>query len=103
MTGPRHFLDLDQIDADALRGILDRSAGIKRRHKAGEMDKPLEGKVLAMIFEAPSTRTRVSFDVGMGRQLAQLVHRVGANHDGVGVARQHPGGIGDALTATQMG
>ncbi len=68
MTVPRHFLDLDQIDAGALRGILERSAEIKRRHKAGEMDRPLEGKVLAMIFEAPSTRTRVSFEVGM-RQL----------------------------------
>lgn len=40
----------------------------KARLKAGEMEKPFAGKVLAMIFEKPSTRTRVSFDVGM-RQL----------------------------------
>src|SRR5690606_28449368 len=40
----------------------------KARRKAGEIEKPLAGKVLAMIFEKPSTRTRVSFDVGM-RQL----------------------------------
>ncbi len=68
MTGPRHFLDLDRLDAAALRGILDDAAEIKRRHKAGESERRLEGKVLAMIFETPSTRTRVSFDVGM-RQL----------------------------------
>ncbi len=68
MTGIRHFLDLDLLDAKTLRGILDDAAEIKRRHIAGEADKPLEDKVLAMIFETPSTRTRVSFDVGM-RQL----------------------------------
>jgi ornithine carbamoyltransferase len=68
MTGPRHFLDLDRLDAATLRGILGDAAEIKRRHKAGESERRLEGKVLAMIFETPSTRTRVSFDVGM-RQL----------------------------------
>jgi ornithine carbamoyltransferase len=45
-----------------------RCGGAKARLKAGERTKPLEGKVLAMIFDKPSTRTRVSFDVGM-RQL----------------------------------
>ncbi len=68
MTGIRHFLDLDLLDAKTLRGILDEAAEIKRRHIAGEPDRRLEDKVLAMIFETPSTRTRVSFDVGM-RQL----------------------------------
>ncbi len=67
-TGVRHFLDLDELDAATLRGILDDACAIKRRTRAGEADKPLDGKVLAMIFETPSTRTRVSFDVGM-RQL----------------------------------
>ena len=81
MAAPRHFLDLDEIDAGALRGILERSAEIKRRHKAGEMDKPLEGKVLAMIFEAPSTRTRVSFEVGMRQLGGQTVVVVGQERD----------------------
>ena len=64
----RHFLDLSEIAARDLRFILDASAGRKARLKAGERSRPLDGKVLAMIFDKPSTRTRVSFDVGM-RQL----------------------------------
>ncbi|KRA00076.1 ornithine carbamoyltransferase [Mesorhizobium sp. Root157] len=64
----RHFTDLSAISDQDLRGILDDAAARKARLKAGERTKPLEGKVLAMIFDKPSTRTRVSFDVGM-RQL----------------------------------
>lgn len=64
---PRHFLDLDGIDADTLRRILNRGAAYKRGDPA-EAARPLAGKTLAMIFEKPSTRTRVSFEVGM-RQL----------------------------------
>ena len=48
--------------------MLDDAAARKARLKAGERTRPLDGKVLAMIFDKPSTRTRVSFDVGM-RQL----------------------------------
>jgi len=58
---PRHFLDLDQFDSTALRGILDLGFA----YKNGRRDKPLAGKTLAMIFEKPSTRTRVSFEVAM--------------------------------------
>jgi len=64
----RHFTDLSAVSAEDLRQILDDAAARKHRLKAGEVSKPLAGKVLAMIFEKPSTRTRVSFDVGM-RQL----------------------------------
>jgi ornithine carbamoyltransferase len=64
-TGARHFLDLDDFDTATLRSILERGNALK---KAGRTDKPLAGKTLAMIFEKPSTRTRVSFEVGM-RQL----------------------------------
>ncbi len=66
--GVRHFTDLADIPADELRSMLDAAAARKARLKAGERDRPLDGKVLAMIFDKPSTRTRVSFDVGM-RQL----------------------------------
>ncbi|MBL8835444.1 MAG: ornithine carbamoyltransferase [Alphaproteobacteria bacterium] len=60
---PRHFLDLDQIDAATLRGIVDAGHSFKRHRRDGA--KPLAGRTLAMIFEKPSTRTRVSFEVGI--------------------------------------
>ena len=69
MTGGiRHFTDLSTISASDLRGMLTDASARKTRLKAGERSRPLDGKVLAMIFDKPSTRTRVSFDVGM-RQL----------------------------------
>lgn len=61
---PRHFLDLDQVEIGDLRQILDRAAAMKRGD--GEA-APLAGKSLAMIFEKPSTRTRVSFEVGINQ------------------------------------
>ena len=64
----RHFLDLSGVSSGDLRGILDDAAARKARLKAGEVSKPFAGKVLAMIFDKPSTRTRISFDVAM-RQL----------------------------------
>ncbi len=69
MTGGiRHFTDLSAVSAVDLRGMLSDASARKERLKAGERSRPLDGKVLAMIFDKPSTRTRVSFDVGM-RQL----------------------------------
>ncbi len=62
---PRHFLDLRDFDGATLRHMLDVAVGFKR---AGASSRPLAGKTLALIFEKPSTRTRVSFEVAM-RQL----------------------------------
>jgi ornithine carbamoyltransferase len=65
-AAPRHFLDLDRLDTAELRGILER--GKQCKSGAAGADRPLAGKALAMIFEKPSTRTRVSFELGI-RQL----------------------------------
>jgi ornithine carbamoyltransferase len=65
-SGPRHFLDLRDFDTQTLRQMLDVATGFKRT--GGVSSRPLAGKTLALIFEKPSTRTRVSFEVGM-RQL----------------------------------
>jgi ornithine carbamoyltransferase len=64
--GPRHFLDLRDFDTATLRHMLDIASGFKRA--GGVNSRPLAGKTIALIFEIPSTRTRVSFEVGM-RQL----------------------------------
>lgn len=61
----RHFLDLQDIPADQLRLIIDEARKVKEGFKRGEIYNPLPGKILGMIFEKNSTRTRVSFEVGM--------------------------------------
>ena len=62
----RHFLDLRDFDSGTLQAILDHAASMKAALKAGAAgERPLEGKSVAMIFEKPSTRTRVSFEVGI--------------------------------------
>ena len=65
---PRHFLDIDQLGTAELRRMLD--TGLAYKH--GRRDRPLAGKTLAMIFEKPSTRTRVSFEVAV-RHLTKQV------------------------------
>ena len=63
----RHFADLSEIPASELRRILDMAATMKAARRKGRRaaERPLEGRVLAMIFDKPSTRTRVSFDLAM--------------------------------------
>ena len=63
---PRHFLDIKDFDPAVLRQMLEVSRGFKQA--GGPSSRPLTGRTLAMIFEKPSTRTRVSFEVAM-RQL----------------------------------
>ena len=62
----RHFIDLKDFSADTLQMILDHAQAMKQAQRAGAgHEQPLAGKTVAMIFEKPSTRTRVSFEVGI--------------------------------------
>jgi len=67
MKPVRNFCDLSDFSGAELRLILNEASRIKARRQKGKLaeERPLAGKTLAMIFDKPSTRTRVSFDVGM--------------------------------------
>ncbi len=64
---PRHFLSLLDFTSDELRSLISHAIDVKQRLKQGVSHTPLVGKVLAMIFEKSSTRTRVSFEAGMSQ------------------------------------
>ncbi len=73
-----HFLDIHKTDPAALRGIIDNAAAMKsaragRSRGAPDDDQPLAGQMVALIFEKPSTRTRVSFDVGVRQMGGQTM------------------------------
>jgi ornithine carbamoyltransferase len=77
----RHFLNLDRFNETELRSMLKR--GLDFKHKRMVNPQPLQGRVLAMIFEKPSTRTRVSFEVGM-KQMGGDVVVLGQNDTQLG-------------------
>jgi ornithine carbamoyltransferase len=88
MVVPRHFLDIADFDSPTLSAMLSGSRAMKearRRKPRGEREPglPLSGRVLAMIFAKPSTRTRVSFDVAM-RQLGGETVMLSANEMQIG-------------------
>jgi ornithine carbamoyltransferase len=61
----RHFLRIADWTRDELEQVLELAADLKRRLKAGEEHRLLRGRQLGMVFDKPSTRTRISFEVGM--------------------------------------
>ena len=65
--GPRHFLRVRDLSSDELRGILSRAMEIKTMLRSGRREALFAGRVLAMLFEKSSTRTRVSFESGMAQ------------------------------------
>lgn len=63
----RHFLTLLDFSREELQQVLDRAIVLKKMHKDGMVYEPMKNKVLGMIFEKSSTRTRVSFEAGMAQ------------------------------------
>lgn len=83
MSHLRHFLDIDQFENSELRQILDRGLALKKAWLRGDRARPFEGRTLVMIFEKPSTRTRVSFQVAM-QQLGGMVVVMSENESQLG-------------------
>ncbi len=63
----RHFLTLMDFSADELNWVIERAIELKQMHKRGDIYEPLRNRVLGMVFEKASTRTRVSFEAGMAQ------------------------------------
>jgi len=61
----RHFLSLSDLAAGELRAVVERAAELKAMQRAGQSYTPLEQRVMALVFEKSSTRTRVSFETAM--------------------------------------
>ncbi len=81
--GVRHFLDLDLLPAETLRAIMKFAHAYKQGEVAPGGQRPAAGKTLAMVFEKPSTRTRVSFEVGM-KQMGGFVTTLSAETSQLG-------------------
>ncbi|MFB5674681.1 ornithine carbamoyltransferase [Paenibacillus terreus] len=61
----RDFIELNDFTTEEIQYLIDLAVELKRKQKNGEVYQPLQGKTLGMVFEKSSTRTRVSFEVGM--------------------------------------
>jgi ornithine carbamoyltransferase len=83
MTAVKHFLDLSDFDGAALSGFI-AAARTRKAARAGlprgqaDADRPLDNRMLAIIFDKPSTRTRISFDVGMQQLGGKTIMLTGA-------------------------
>lgn len=79
----RHFIQLEDWSTEELRALIDDAARLKVEYFSGGNQPILKGKILAMIFQKPSLRTRVSFDVGM-QHLGGTAIMLGQNEVGLG-------------------
>ena len=79
-----HFLDINKTDPKALRAMIDQAAAMKQA-RAGrpkgtpDDEQPLAGRMVALIFEKPSTRTRISVDVGVRQMGGETMVLSGAD------------------------
>ncbi len=85
----RHFIDLADWSGDDLRQLLDLAVELKQEWRAGGNQPVLKGKALAMVFQKPSLRTRVSFEVGM-QQLGGTALMIGPQEIGLGKRESIP-------------
>ncbi|THE65511.1 ornithine carbamoyltransferase [Salinadaptatus halalkaliphilus] len=87
MTNTNHFLEIDDLTATELQTVLDRAETYKDAQQNGDDHADLAGQTLGMIFQKPSTRTRVSFETGM-TQLGG--HAVFLGEDDIQLGRGEP-------------
>ena len=64
-AAPRHLLSSHDLDADQQERVLTRAAALREQRRMGSLPSPLAGRQVALLFEKPSLRTRVTFDVGV--------------------------------------
>ena len=84
-TGPRHLLSSSDLDADGLDRVLDAASTLRAQRRKGGVPHALAGRQVALLFEKPSLRTRVTFDVGIA---ALGGHAVYLSPDEVGIGRR---------------
>ena len=83
----RHFTDIDDLSAGELATVLDTASELKSQVRRGERESLLERQTLGMVFEKPSTRTRISFETGM-TQLGG--HAIFLGPDDIGLGEREP-------------
>lgn len=88
-TTMRHFLDLLDLTPDEVKHLLQEALCLKAAHQRGERSAVLQGRVLGLIFEKPSLRTRVSFETAMA-QLGGTSIFLGGNEVGLGSRESVP-------------
>ncbi len=102
----RDFVSMDDLSPEEVRFVLDAAVDLKRRAKAGDRPALLTGRVLAMIFEKPSLRTRVTFEVGMWELGGHAVYlapqdvQLGARESVPDVARNLERWVGGIMART---
>ena len=100
------FVSMDDLSPEEVRFVLDTAVDLKRRAKAGDRPVLLAGRVLAMIFEKPSLRTRVTFEVGMWELGGHAVYlapqdvQLGARESVPDVARNLERWVGGIMART---